>query len=70
MKLNVVADLIPYEHIDFGKKRKNKLSNLDIFHSMLISKQVKNSLYSFSKFFIAIIYIVIIYSDRKLKKFS
>ena len=37
MKLNVVADQIPYEHIDFGKKRKNKLSNLDIFHSMLIS---------------------------------
>ena len=66
MKLNVVPHLIPYEHIDFDEKCKNQLSNLAIFHSMLISVQVKNSFYSFPKSFIAIIYVVIIYYPKKI----
>ena len=54
--MNVVADLIQYEHIGFGEKRKSQLSNLGISHLMLISIQVKNYLHSFSTSFIAIIY--------------
>ena len=65
-----MADLIPYEHIDFSVKRKIQLSNLGISHSMLISIQVKNYLYSFSKSFIATIYIVIVYYPRKLHEQS
>ena len=65
MKLDVAADLISCEHIDFGEKRKNQFSNLGIFHSMVISIQVKNSLYSFS-IFVAIIYIVIIHYPKKI----
>ena len=56
MKLDVAADLISCQHIDFGEKRKNQFSNLGIFHSMVISIQVKNS----------IIYIVIIHYPKKI----
>ena len=62
--MNVAAFLIPYER--FGENRENQLSKLGISHLMLISIQVKNSLYSFSKSFIAIIYIVIIYYPKKI----
>ena len=54
--MNLVADIIPYEHIGFNEKRKNQLSDLGISHLMLISIQVKNYLHSFSTSFIAIIY--------------
>ena len=54
--MNLVADIIPYEHIGFNEKRKNQLSNLSISHLMLISIQAKNYLHSFSTSFIAIIY--------------
>ena len=64
--MNVVADLIQYEHIGLSEKRKSQLSNLGISHLMLISIQVKSSLYSFFKSFIAIIYIVIIYYPTKI----
>ena len=64
--MNVAADLIPYEHIGFGENRENQLSKLGISHLMLISIQIKNSLYSFFKSFIAIIYIVIIYYPKKI----
>ena len=64
--MNVAADLIPYEHIGFGENRENQLSKLGISHLMLISIQIKNSLYSFFKSFIAIICVVIIYYPKKI----
>ena len=61
-----MVDLTLYGHIGLAEKRKNQLSNLGISHLMLISIQVKNSLYWLSKSFIAIIYIVIIYYPKKI----
>ena len=54
--MNLVADIIPYEHIGFNEKRKNQLSNFGVSHLLLISIQVKSYLHSFSTSFIAIIY--------------